>query len=39
MIVVDRVIKFEWDKGNSNKNEKHNVSNKQAEDVFFEKET
>ena len=30
------LIKFEWDKGNSEKNTKHKVSNKEAEEVFFD---
>jgi uncharacterized DUF497 family protein len=28
-------IGFEWDEGNSMKNEKHSVSNEEAEQVFF----
>jgi uncharacterized DUF497 family protein len=29
------VIDFEWDRGNSMKNEKHSVSDEEAEQVFF----
>lgn len=32
------VLEFVWDKGNSDKNYlKHNVTNKEAEDVFFDR--
>lgn len=37
MFVFDQPIKFEWDKGNINKNlKKHQVSNLEAEQVFFD---
>ncbi|MBI4062317.1 BrnT family toxin [Candidatus Gottesmanbacteria bacterium] len=29
-------IEFEWDKGNSGKNKKHNVEDSEAEEVFFD---
>jgi len=29
------VLDFEWDQGNSMKNEKHSVSDAEAEQVFF----
>jgi uncharacterized protein len=33
--VLPKVVAFEWDKGNIDKNlKKHNVSNQEAEDVF-----
>lgn len=36
--VLSKVVAFEWDKGNIDKNlEKHNVSNQEAEEVFFNK--
>ncbi len=28
---------FEWDKGNIDKNTKHNIANNEAEEVFFDK--
>ena len=30
------VYEFEWDKGNSNKNVKHKVEDKETEEVFFD---
>lgn len=30
-------VEFEWDKGNKDKNKKHNVSNNEAEEVFFDR--
>ena len=36
--VLSRVVVFEWDKGNIDKNlKKHNVSNQEAEEIFFNK--
>ena len=35
MIDLTKVIGFEWDEGNSRKNEQHGVSMAQAEQVFF----
>jgi len=36
--VLPKVVAFEWDKGNSDKNlKKHDVSNQEAEEVFFNK--
>ena len=32
-----KVFQFEWDKGNTDKNKKHKVENKEAEEVFFDK--
>lgn len=37
-IVLSNVLVFEWDQGNIRKNEKHKVENKEAEEVFFDKE-
>ncbi|HEX9301306.1 MAG TPA: BrnT family toxin [Casimicrobiaceae bacterium] len=36
MIDFGRVVGFEWDKGNARKNEKHGVSQSEAEEVFFD---
>ena len=36
MKVVGKVFEFEWDKGNIDKNKKHNVDNREAEEVFFD---
>ena len=37
MIIISEPIKFEWDKGNIDKNwKKHNVSTTEAEEVFFD---
>jgi uncharacterized DUF497 family protein len=36
MIDFDRVIGFEWDAGNARENEKHGVSQSEAEQVFFD---
>lgn len=36
--VLSKVVAFEWDKGNIDKNlKKHDVSNQEAEEVFFNK--
>ena len=35
MIDLSQVIGFEWDEGNSRKNERHGVSMAEAEQVFF----
>ena len=36
--VFPKVVAFEWDKGNIDKNlKKHSVSNQEAEEVFFNK--
>ncbi len=36
--IIPKVITFEWDKGNIDKNlKKHEVSNHEAEEVFFNK--
>lgn len=35
MKIVPKPISFEWDEGNINKNSKHNVTNTEAEEVFF----
>lgn len=36
--VFPKVVAFEWDKGNIDKNlKKHDVSNQEAEEVFFNK--
>jgi uncharacterized protein len=36
MIALDRVDGFNWDAGNGRKNEKHGVSQSEAEQVFFD---
>ncbi len=36
MKVLNKPIEFDWDKGNSGKNEKHGVSDKEAEEIFFD---
>ena len=33
--VVDKITGFDWDEGNDRKNEKHDVSTAEAEQVFF----
>ncbi|SRR6266568_5184504 len=36
-MIVDKVsLEFEWDNGNSGKNKKHMVDDKEAEEVFFD---
>ncbi len=36
--ISSKVVAFEWDKGNIDKNlKKHDVSNQEAEEVFFNK--
>jgi len=35
MPIFDAVEGFEWDEGNSRKNEKHGVSQQEAEQLFF----
>jgi len=37
MKVVKDALGFEWDEGNIGKNKKHNVEDKEAEEVFFDK--
>jgi uncharacterized DUF497 family protein len=32
----DRIVGFEWDQGNATKNERHDVSQSEAEQVFFD---
>jgi uncharacterized DUF497 family protein len=36
MIDLARIVGFEWDAGNARKNEKHSVSQSEAEPVFFD---
>lgn len=36
MRVEKRVFEFEWDKGNINKNLKHNVEDKDVEEIFLD---
>ena len=36
MKVLRKVFEFEWDEGNRDKNKKHNVKDKEAEEVFFD---
>ncbi|MEE8366460.1 MAG: BrnT family toxin [Gammaproteobacteria bacterium] len=35
MISLSRITGFDWDRGNSRKNEKHSVSMAETEQVFF----
>jgi uncharacterized DUF497 family protein len=35
MIDLPRIVGFDWDDGNARKNEKHGVSQSEAEEVFF----
>ncbi len=36
--VLPKVVAFEWDKGNIDKNlKKHNVSHQEAEEIFFDR--
>jgi uncharacterized DUF497 family protein len=37
MRIDKNVLEFEWDKGNIAKNKKHNVDDKEAEEVFLDK--
>jgi len=34
MRVIKESVEFQWDKGNINKNLKHNVADKEAEEIF-----
>ena len=36
MIELERVVSFDWDAGNSRKNDEHGVSQSEAEQVFFD---
>ena len=36
MIDLEHIVGFEWDEGNARKNEKHGVSQSEAEQVFFD---
>lgn len=36
MLDFDRIVGFEWDQGNARKNERHGVSQSEAEQVFFD---
>jgi uncharacterized DUF497 family protein len=35
MIILEKVAGFDWDSGNSRKNDRHGVSTAEAEQVFF----
>jgi uncharacterized protein len=38
MVIIKKPVNFEWDSGNVDKNKrKHNVNEKEAEEVFFDK--
>jgi uncharacterized DUF497 family protein len=37
MIDFERVVGFNWDPGNARKNDRHGVSQAEAEQVFFDK--
>jgi|SRR3989344_2324165 len=36
MKTIKKALKFDWDKGNVDKNLKHDVTDKEAEEVFFD---
>lgn len=36
MIDLERILGFEWDEGDARKNEKHGVSQSEAEQMFFD---
>jgi len=36
VIELERIVGFEWDDGNARKNEKHGVSQSEAEQIFFD---
>jgi len=36
VINLERILGFEWDEGNARKNEKHGVSQSEAEQAFFD---
>ena len=36
MIELERIVGFDWDAGNARKNEKHGVSQSEAEQIFFD---
>ena len=38
MKVIPEPIEFDWDEGNTRKNEKHGVGDKEAEESFFDDE-
>jgi uncharacterized protein len=38
MFTYDDIILFEWDEGNSTKNQKHHVESTECEEVFFDSE-
>jgi len=37
MVILKKPLEFDWDKGNTGKNIKHQVEDKEAEEVFFDK--
>jgi len=36
MIDLARIVGFDWDKGNARRNERHGVTQVEAEDLFFD---
>jgi len=36
MTTIRKVFEFEWNKGNIDKNKKHNIIDKETEEVFFD---
>ena len=36
MIDLERIVGFDWDPGNARKNDRHGVSQSEAEQVFFD---
>lgn len=37
MKILKKLVEFEWDKGNIEKNKKHKVEDREAEETFFDK--
>jgi len=38
MLSLKEILEFVWDKGNIGKNKKHNVADREAEEVFFDED-
>jgi hypothetical protein len=36
VIDLERIVGFDWDDGNARKNEKHGISQSEAEQIFFD---
>ena len=37
MLIIKKPVEFNWDKGNTNKNKKHEVEDREAEEIFFDR--